>query len=200
MSETRKGNTVGSRFAKCKVDPVTTDLEPSGESDIGLTVLSNQNKFKSLMIRRPPSEYEFPPYISGYVDGKGCFTVSISRRTTMKVGWELRPSFSVSQNSDRAEVLYLMMHNFKCGSIRPDRSDSTLKYEVRSLKNLVDRIIPHFEEYPLLSSKQEAFWRFRQIILDMSSNRHLSPETISDMLLRSTEINNGLRKYRFEKI
>ena len=47
-------------------------------------------------------------YISGYIDGEGCFTVSIAPRPTLVVGWEVRPSLSVSQNGDRAEVLHLV--------------------------------------------------------------------------------------------
>ena len=47
-------------------------------------------------------------YISGYADGEGCFSVSIAPRATLAVGWEVRPSFSVSQNRDRAEVLYAL--------------------------------------------------------------------------------------------
>src|SRR3954471_15374769 len=42
-------------------------------------------------------------YISGYVDGEGCFTISIAPRATLRAGWEVRPGFSVSQNGDRAE-------------------------------------------------------------------------------------------------
>ena len=45
-------------------------------------------------------------YISGYVDGEGCFTVSIAPRARLVTGWEVRPSLSVSQNGDRAEVLH----------------------------------------------------------------------------------------------
>ena len=44
-------------------------------------------------------------YISGYVDGEGCFTISYSPRIKLRTGWEVRPSFSVSQNADRSEVL-----------------------------------------------------------------------------------------------
>jgi hypothetical protein len=90
-------------------------------------------------------------YISGYVDGEGCFTVSISPRTKLAVGWEVRPSLSVSQNGDRAEVLQLIHGHFGCGSIRPDRSDKTLKWERHRLEDLLVRVIPHFERYPLLS-------------------------------------------------
>ena len=88
-------------------------------------------------------------YISGYADGEGCFTVSIAPRATLLLGWEVRPSFSVSQNGDRAEVLQLIEATFGCGAIRPDRSDRTLKWETRRLEDLLDRVIPHFVALPV---------------------------------------------------
>ena len=51
-------------------------------------------------------------YISGYADGEGCFTGSISPRGTLRTGWEVRPSFSVSQSGDRAEVLHVLQAYF----------------------------------------------------------------------------------------
>src|SRR5947199_4294050 len=93
----------------------------------------------------PWSSREFlSAYISGYADGEGCFTVSISPRPTLRVGWEVRPSFSVSQNADRSEVLILIQQYFGCGTLRPDRSDKTVKWETRSLPLLIERVIPHF--------------------------------------------------------
>src|SRR6185437_4038246 len=91
---------------------------------------------------------DLPSYISGYVDGEGCFTVSISPRPTLRVGWEVRPSLSVSQNGDRSEVLLAIQEYFGCGSLRPDRSDLTVKWETRRLANLLTVVIPHFRAYP----------------------------------------------------
>ena len=99
-------------------------------------------------------------YISGYADGEGCFTVSIAPRSSLCTGWEVRPSFSVSQNGDRAEVLHAFQAYFECGSIRPDRSDRTVKWETRRLSDLLGRVIPHFEAHPLLSGKRADFRRF----------------------------------------
>src|SRR5437762_3351513 len=87
-------------------------------------------------------------YISGYVDGEGCFTVSISPRAKLRAGWEVRPSFSVSQNGDRAEVLHALQAYLGCGGIRPGRSDKTLKWETRRLEDILGRVVPHFEAYP----------------------------------------------------
>jgi hypothetical protein len=118
-------------------------------------------------------------YISGYADGEGCFTVSISPRAKLLVGWEVRPSFSVSQNGDRAEVLHVIQAFFGCGSIRPDRSDRTLKWETRRLDDLVDRVIPHFERYRLLCRK-EARLRTVRVRLPAGSRRSSSNESGTD--------------------
>ena len=116
---------------------------------------------------------DVPSYLSGYVDGEGCFTVSISPRSTLSVGWEVRPSLSVSQNGDRSEVLLHLQRHFGCGTLRPDRSDKTLKWEVRSLPVLVDRIIPHFMAFPLLSGKQRDFEIFAAVCERMTRGEHL---------------------------
>ena len=81
-------------------------------------------------------------YISGFVDGEGCFCVSFIPSKRHRFGWEIRPSFSVSQNGDRAELLYTIQKMWACGFIRPDRSDKTLKYEVRRLRDLVEKVSP----------------------------------------------------------
>ena len=115
-------------------------------------------------------------YISGYVDGEGCFTVSISPQAKLLVGWELRPSFSVSQNGDRAEVLHVIQAYFGCGSIRPDRSDQTLKWETRRLDDLVEKVIPHFERYPLMSGKHLDFELFASVCRLAVDGAHRSRE------------------------
>src|SRR5438067_9796428 len=111
---------------------------------------------------------DLPSYISGYVDGEGCFSVSIAPRPTLTIGWEVRPSVSVSQNGDRAEVLYAIQEYFRCGSLRPDRSDKTLKWETRRLSSLIERVIPHFRRFPMLSGKQRDFELFADICAAMS--------------------------------
>ena len=123
---------------------------------------------------------DLPSYISGYVDGEGCFTVSISPRPTLRVGWEVRPSLSVSQNGDRDEVLLDLQRYFGCGTLRPDRSDKTVKWEVRSLPLLVERIVPHFHAYPLRSGKNDDFELFASVCEAMSRRRHLEPGGLSD--------------------
>ena len=140
-------------------------------------------------------------YISGYVDGEGCFSISIAPRATLGLGWEVRPSFSVSQNGDRAEVLHALQSHFGCGSIRPDRSDRTVKWETRKLDDLVERVVPHFVRYPLLSGKQLDFERFAFACRLMADGEHRSREGLATIVSIAREMNpSGRRRYSADEI
>jgi LAGLIDADG endonuclease len=140
-------------------------------------------------------------YISGYVDGEGCFTISIAPRATLLVGWEVRPGFSVSQNGDRAEVLHAIKAYFGCGSIRPDRSDKTLKWETRRLEDILDRVVPHFEQYPLLSGKRCDFERFASVCRLMAARAHLRHDGLVEIVELASGMNpSGRRRYAAEAI
>ena len=143
----------------------------------------------------------FAPYISGYVDGEGSFCVSICKSKKHRFGWELRPSFSVSQNEDRSEVLYYMKQFFNCGSIRKNISDKTLKYEIRSLADLTNIIIPHFEANPLLSSKQREFILFKEICIYMNNKEHLTKLGFNKILNLISQMSlSNHRKYNPQEI
>src|SRR5438552_9050311 len=144
---------------------------------------------------------DLPSYISGYIDGEGCFTVSIAPRSTLRVGWEVRPSVSVSQNGDRPEVLLAIQRYFGCGSLRPDRSDKTLKWELRSLPLLWERVVPHFRAYPLLSGKRRDFELFDHICGSMMVGRHLTTDGLARIVRSAARMNpSGSRPYVPDKI
>jgi hypothetical protein len=135
-------------------------------------------------------------YISGFVDGEGCFCVSFQPSDRHRFGWEVRPSFSVSQNAERAEVLYVIQKKWGCGFIRPDRSDKTLKFEVRNIGNLVAIVLPHFRAFPLMSSKQADFERFARICELVREGGHLELVGLKQIVRLAMEMNpSGKRKY-----
>jgi hypothetical protein len=145
----------------------------------------------------PWSSREFlSAYISGYVDGEGCFTVSISPRAKLRAGWEVRPSFSVSQNGDRAEVLYAIEAFFGCGCIRPDRSDQTLKWETRRLEDILGQVVPYFERRPLMSGKQRDFERFASVSRLMADGAHRRRDGLIQIVELARGMNpSGKRRY-----
>ena len=108
---------------------------------------------------------------------------------------------SVSQNGDRDEVLLDLQRYFGCGTLRPDRSDKTVKWEVRSLPLLVERIVPHFHAYPLRSGKNDDFELFASVCEAMSRRRHLEPGGLSEIVRWAGAMNpSGKRGYAPESI
>lgn len=153
------------------------------------------------MPKTPARSQNIGLYLSGYADGEGSFCVSFSPRPKLKTRIEVRPSFSVSQNGDRREVLDLFLEYFHCGTIRENSSDKTYKYEVRSLENLIEKIIPHFEHYPLLSSKQKDFEKFKLICAWMKEEKHVNKSTLVDLINIACSMNSsGTRKYTKESL
>lgn len=140
-----------------------------------------------------------PSYISGYADGEGSFLISFSPREKLLTGLEVRPSFSVSQRGDRSEVLSQMRAYFGCGEIRFNRYDQTEKYEVRSLKNLIEVIIPHFKIYRLLSSKNKDFVIFCKVCEMMRRKKHKTKAGLKKIIDLALKMNkNGSRRYSKE--
>src|SRR4051812_28915176 len=81
--------------------------------------------------------------------------------------------------------------------IRPDRSDKTLKWETRRLENLLERVIPHFERYPLLSGKRYDFERFASICRLMAGDAHRSRSGLIEIVELARAMNpSGRRRLR----
>jgi hypothetical protein len=133
-------------------------------------------------------------YLTGYADGEGCFCVTFNKSKRHKLGWEIRPSFSVSQNNDRSEVISIFKKYFGCGSIRRDRSDKTVKFETRSVKDLVEKVIPHFKKCPLISGKRKDFEIFSDICEKIYKQEHLACQGFNQIVELSSRINISGKK------
>ena len=135
-------------------------------------------------------------YITGFVDGEGCFLISFSLRSKMKLGIEVRPSFSVSQHKRSQDIIFFLQRFFRCGGVRFSKKDQNYKFEVRNISELMKIIIPHFKKYPLMTSKKDEFERFTKICELIYSNHHLSREGLEEIIKLSEKVNiDGNKKY-----
>lgn len=134
-------------------------------------------------------------YVTGLSEGEGCFQVTFNLRKRLKVGIETRPSFSLSLNQKDLHLLQSVQKFFGCGGIRYSRADRTYKYEVRSIQDLMRKIIPHFERYPLQGAKREDFERFVNICKKVHANLHLNREHLREIIDLAYAMNSsGVRK------
>nr|YP_009105828.1 putative LAGLIDADG homing endonuclease [Koliella corcontica]YP_009105843.1 putative LAGLIDADG homing endonuclease [Koliella corcontica]AIT94539.1 putative LAGLIDADG homing endonuclease [Koliella corcontica]AIT94545.1 putative LAGLIDADG homing endonuclease [Koliella corcontica] len=142
-----------------------------------------------------------PFWVTGFVDGEGCFCVSFNKRASLKMKLEVRPSFSLGQHERSVDTLKSLQEFFNTGGIRYDKKEGSYKYEVRDLKSLNEKIIPHFEKYQLISAKKEDFERFKIICLLMKNSKHLNRQGLMIIIENAVKMNqSGKRKYLKEDL
>lgn len=142
-----------------------------------------------------------PWYVSGFVDGEGSFLVSFSIRKKFLLGVETRPSFTISQHQRSKRVLDELKDFFECGTIRFNTHDGTYKYEVRSICDLCKKIIPHFEQYPLRSSKHHDFETWRSICADVLKQQHRTCDGLKSIITLAYQMNGlGARRYTMDDL
>jgi hypothetical protein len=118
-------------------------------------------------------------WITGFVDGEGCFAVPMHRNPTASVGWQVQPQFVVVQGASSVSALEVLRDYFGCGRInlnarRDNHRESLSRYVVRRFRDLDEIIVPFFRENPLRTSKRENFERFVEVLELMKQRRHLS--------------------------
>jgi hypothetical protein len=114
-------------------------------------------------------------WVCGFVDGEGCFSVSIHRNHNARStgGWQLHPAFHVYQHVAHREVLEELVRFFGCGTIRPKGGASSVwTYSVDSVARLEGSIVPFFERFPLVV-KSSDFEKFALIVRAMRRREHL---------------------------
>ena len=77
------------------------------------------------------------------------------------------------------------------GTIRKHGKDH-IQYEVDSLKDLTQVIIPHFDRYTLMTQKQADFLLFKSIVQLMSDGEHLKNEGLIKIVSIKASMNLGL--------
>lgn len=142
-------------------------------------------------------------WIVGFADGEGCFSVSIFRNKTTKLGWQVFPEFVITQGKRSLPALEIYLKYFGCGKIfvnnRYDNHNEHLyRYCVRSLKDLRETIVPFFRKRPLRTAKQKDFEIFAQIVEMMVNQKHQSASGMRSIARKIERMNRKTRSQFLE--
>lgn len=134
--------------------------------------------------------YLNPDYITGFVDGEGCFSISIFKDSRRLTGWQVKPIFSISLHNKDINLLQAIQRTFNVGKIYKHGIDS-VQYRVSSLNDL-QVIIDHFDKYPLITQKQADYILFKQAINLVYNKEHLSSTGLLKLVGIKSTLNWGL--------
>ena len=129
-------------------------------------------------------------WVTGFVDGEGCFYVGINPHQEMSAGFQVLPEFTVVQHERDTQILHALKDFFGCGVVRTNHGDR-MAFRVRGKEHLLERVIPFFVEHPLKSKKRADFEKFRRILLMMDAGEHLTAEGIENIRTIAAQMNRG---------
>ena len=131
-----------------------------------------------------------PQWIVGFVDGEGCFHVSLNAHSGMTAGWQVLPEFTVVQHQRDVQILHALKAYFGCGVVRHNHGDR-MAYRVRKLEHLLTVIVPFFTAHPLKTKKNVDFLKFRRILGLMEEGKHLTVEGVEEIRALKRQMNRG---------
>jgi len=141
-------------------------------------------------------------WVVGFIDGEGCFSVSLHKNPTTRLGWQIMPEFVVTQGEKSLNVLVKLRDFFDCGNIFVNRrydnhKENLYRFCVRSFKDLKEKIVPFFEVNKLQTSKQSDFQIFSKVIKLMEKKEHLNEKGIKKIISLALRMNTKKRRNQF---
>jgi hypothetical protein len=135
-------------------------------------------------------------YFIGLIEGEGMFHVGIVPSPFTRLGWQVIYLFKVAQNPIGESVLVALRERLGCGAISPNAKagarDKTLKYVVRDLENLSERVIPFCEGRLII--KREAFEGFKNVLTMVRHDDHLTVRGLLEIVDVAYAMNTKTRR------
>jgi len=131
-----------------------------------------------------------PSWVSGFVDGEGCFTCSIIEDKNYKLGWRVKPIIIIAVHVKDKHLIEAIKKSFGVGHVTR-QGPSRVQLRVETLTEL-ETVINHFEKYPLITKKRADYIFLKMVIKKMKRKGHLTYEGLCQIVALKAAMNLGL--------
>jgi hypothetical protein len=132
-----------------------------------------------------------PNWLAGFVEGEGCFYVSIFNSKASKTGTAVYLRFTITQHSRDLQLMNSLAAYFGCGHLRVDPKTPAVYFSVSSFSDIDEKVIPFFQKYPLQGAKVLNFQDFCRVALLMKDKSHLTAEGLEQIREIKAGMNTG---------
>ena len=134
-----------------------------------------------------------PLFITGLFDAEGSFVTTVLNNSRYKTGWNVQARIQIKMHErDRALIQSIQDFFGGIGYVSKPNNTSTVEFRVTTIKDIVDVIIPHFDNYPLITQKYSDFVLFKQIVLLMLNKEHNTYDGVLKIVNIKASLNLGL--------
>ncbi len=130
-------------------------------------------------------------WVVGFVDGEGCFHVSVNRHLEMSIGYQVLPELVITQHERDRQILLALKRFFGAGVVRLNHDDRQC-LRIRKFEAL-RRVCDFFQTHPLKTRKNVDFQKFQRIISLMSQGKHLYRDGLIEIVDVALTMNSTVR-------
>ncbi len=122
----------------------------------------------------------------GFVEGEGCFMVVVQNAKNNRHDISLK--FTVTQHNRDLVLFNYLINYFGCGKCYLSRNEVT--FVISKFSEISNKIIPLFNKYPLLGTKQEDYLDFLKVADLIRSKNHLTKEGVEKIQIIKCNMNS----------
>jgi hypothetical protein len=144
---------------------------------------TNTNTFSILIL---------PWFVTGFTDAEGCFMIIARKSPRSKTGWKIEANFSINLHKRDVKLLNHIKDFFGgIGQVSKARNNCCY-FTVRSLDQIINVILPHFDKYPLITQKLADYLFFKEVVLMMKRGEHLTSSGLKNIINIRSSMNRGI--------
>jgi hypothetical protein len=148
------------------------------------------NSFKNINLIQNQNKELNPWFVTGFIDGEGCFGLYIYKKAALKIGWNVFLDFKITLHEKDKILLDLINNYFSAGSVFK-HSLTTKQYGMKSIKDL-HLIINHFDKYPLRTKKINDYNLFKLAYNLIVNKEHLTKKGLDKLIVIKSMMNKVL--------
>lgn len=156
----------------------------------GLTEILSANFPDTIPVNRPLSRVSDClnyNWLLGFIEGEGCFFVSLSTNS-LKTKSYVNLLFKITQHKRDIELIKRIANFLDCGFIIEQPNVSTVSLNCKKTSDILNKIIPFFDNYPLIGNKRLDYEDFYKIAILIKNNSHLTEQGLKNI---KTGMNRG---------
>ena len=126
-------------------------------------------------------------WLAGFTSGEGCYQIYVSKSNTHLLVFQVKLIFTITQHSRDKQLMSSFIKYLKCGSV--NLRENVCDYRVQKLEDIVNKIIPFFNKYPILGVKALNFQDWCRVAELMKQQKHLTPDGLEQIRKIKAQMN-----------
>lgn len=132
-----------------------------------------------------------PQWVTGFADGDGCFIIRTRKASAYKTGYSVFLGFILSQSIRDSILMESFIDYFSCGGYSISTNEEACEYHVYKFGDILNKIIPFFNKYPLQGTKALDFADFCEASKIISNKDHLTEAGLEQILEIKSQMNKS---------